>query len=100
MAQFLPVTVIILPPEEELQLPILPLILEDEDIPSSEEDNDDEPPRVRVRRAPVFRERYNYFENLIDEHFKLRYRLEKNTVLWILEKIVGKIEPKLNRYVK
>lgn len=99
MAQFLPV--IILPPEEELQLPILPLILEDEDIPSSEEDNDDyEPPRIRVRRAPVFRERYNYFENLSDEHFKLRFRLEKNTVLWILEKIVGKIEPKLNRYVK
>lgn len=49
--------------------PILPSIFED--IFLTSEDDDYEPPRIRIRRNSVIRERYDYFNNLNDDQIKV-----------------------------
>jgi len=49
------------------------------------------------RRERRFKIRINYFEELDDVEFKMRFRLNKGTVLLILENITEELEFLTNR---
>lgn len=61
---------------------------------SSDDENDQEQHRRRRRK---FKQRTNYFDELNDIEFKMRFRLNKQSVLLILEEIREKLEFFTNR---
>lgn len=60
---------------------------------SSDDENDQE----HRRRRRKFKQRTNYFDELNDIEFKMRFRLNKQSVLLILEEIREELEFFTNR---
>jgi len=57
---------------------------------SSDDENLDDHQEQRRRR--MFKQRINYFDELDDIEFKMRFRLNKHSVLLILEEIREELE--------
>ncbi|KYQ55385.1 hypothetical protein ALC60_05754 [Trachymyrmex zeteki] len=57
---------------------------------SSDDENNDEEQHRRQRK---YKQRIHYFDVLDDVEFKMRFRLNKQSVLLILEEIREKIHP-------
>lgn len=54
---------------------------------------------IRHRRPRRFKLRMNYFDDLDDIEFKMRFRLDKNSVLLVLNNIEEELTFRSNRYV-
>ncbi|XP_066596247.1 putative nuclease HARBI1 [Prorops nasuta] len=57
----------------------------------NENDEDDNVLKIRHRRSPTIRKRFNYIEIYNDKEFQLRFRLSKKNVIMILQKIIHKL---------
>lgn len=68
-------------------------------VPVFDSDNDEEIINyiARPRRAKIYGERYNYFDELDDGQFFIRFRLQKPTVLRLLTEIEHLIESPTDR---
>ena len=51
------------------------------------------------RRRKTFKPRHNYIDELDDVEFKMRFRLDKNTVILLCDEIKDQLTFATNRYV-